>query len=109
MKEELKKWDHNTSSKKEDLINRLVAAIGSNVPVTASVVARHKSMNGLDVTSKWVLFMLEDLSVEPSIEPPTEGDAPTKQKYGFNNTFARVEFSGKFDKMNYIRNPFTDM
>ncbi len=64
MKEELKKWGCTTSGKKEDLVNRLVAAIESSVPVTVSVVARHESMTGLDVTAKWELLTPEDLPVE---------------------------------------------
>ncbi len=60
IEEELKKRGRATSGKKEDLVNRLVAAIESRVPVTASVIARHESMTGLDVTAMWQLLTPED-------------------------------------------------
>ena len=80
---------------------RLTEAIESDAPIASGREApRHESMNGLDVTARWELLTCNEHPVpEPENEdlthrPPTERDAMINPKYGFQETFVRVKFTG---------------
>ncbi len=108
LKKELQMQGQPVSGKKADLVAWLKTAISKSVPVSDSVVTRHKSMNCLDVTATWVALTIEDTPVpEPSndnasLQPPTERDAQTYPKYGFKEQFEQQPFLGTTKNMNYI-------
>ena len=108
LKEALKKRGRAVSGNKEALKERLLEAIRNNAPVLQKAVARHESMNGLDVTAEWVLLTKNPIPVpEPinddcELRPPTERDAPINPKYEFTEVFTRIPFSGTTKNMGYI-------
>eukprot|EP00956_Cyclotella_meneghiniana_P025071 scaffold51490_cov40-Cyclotella_meneghiniana.AAC.2 len=108
LKEELKRRGRPVSGNKNALVDRLIEAVNSNVPVAAAPVVREAFMNNLDVTAKW-----KDLTLKPdpvpmpensdaSLRPPTEQDAPITAKYDFVETFDRIPFTGDTKDMGYI-------
>jgi hypothetical protein len=61
LKDELWKRGRAISGKKVDLVSRLKDSIASNVPVSSGYeVARHDSMNGLDMGATWLLLTQND-------------------------------------------------
>ena len=89
---------------------RLTEAIESDAPIASGREApHHESMNGLDVMARWELLTRNEHPVpEPENKdlthrPPTERDAMINPKYGFQETFVRVKFTGTTEKMLYVR------
>jgi len=110
LKAELQLRGRSTGGGKADLQARLTEAIENNAPIASGREApRHENMNGLDVTARWeVLTRNEHPVPEPENEdstnrPPTERDATINPKYGCEETFVRVPFSGTTEKMLYVR------
>ncbi len=93
LKKELRKQGCTATGKKADLIICLQDAILNSVPVSESVEIQHESLNGLDMSAKWVEHTIKDILVpEPrnddgTIRPPTERNATTNPKYGFKEKF----------------------
>ena len=108
LKAELRKRGRSVGGIKFFLIERLLEAVNSNVPILENAVARHESMNGLDVTAEWIpltknpIPVMEPNNEDAGLRPPTERDAPINPKFEFNEEFTRIPFSGTTKNMGYI-------
>ena len=66
-------------------------------------------MNGLDVMARWVLLTCnttpipEPVNIDASLCPPTERDGTLNPKYGFQEKFEHIPFSGTTAKMTYLK------
>ena len=65
-------------------------------------------MAGLDVTAYWELLtpnptpITEPINEDLSLRPPTEMDAPVNPKYGYDEKFDRIPFTGTTKHMTYM-------
>ena len=94
---------------KKAKLARLRKAVTDNVPVSAAPLRRHESMNGLDVTAHWELLSPNDepipepINADDRLRPPTEeGRDVINPKYGYDETFERVAFTGTTKNMSYM-------
>ena len=110
LQDALKKRERGSHGKKGDLQDRLKEAICLNMPVTSGndVARQHESMAGLDVKAKWELLtrcdnpVPEPKNADANLRPPTERNATLNPKYGFTETFNRIQFTaGTTEKMRY--------
>ena len=109
LRDELKLRGWATSGNKQALQACLREAIKQNIPVsTTAAPPRHECMNGLDVTARWVLLTCnttpipEPVNIDASLHPPTERDGTLNPKYGFQEKFECIPFSGTMTKMTYL-------
>ncbi len=103
-KAELEKRGKPKSAKNKSILQQhLIDAIDASI--SAAPALQHKSMMGLDVTSKWVLLTPNPTPIpnpsnpDNSLWPPTERDGALNPKYGYNETFQQQEFEGTTKKM----------
>jgi len=89
------------------LQSRLKECIQQQVPVSTTAVERDESMRGLDVTAKWKLLtpnptpISEPTNEDSNLRPPTEREGGYNRKYGYDERFDRMPFTGTTEKMQY--------
>ncbi len=81
-----------------------------SVPVSNPVVNQHKSMNGVDVTAKWVALTINDAHIPETTNnaklwPCTKCYVPTNPKYGFTEEFKQVPIQGATSNVTYTLKP----
>ena len=111
LKTELKQRGLGLAGRKADLQARLRDNIHLPVNIGAGGVApRDASMNGLPMSARWELLMpnpvpvTEPTNADASLRPPTERDAPVTKKFGYDELFDRIPFTGTNEKIMYTNN-----
>ena len=111
LKTELKQRGLGLAGRKADLQARLRENIHLPVNIGAGGVApRDASMNGLPMSARWELLMpnpvpvTEPTNADVSIRPLTKRDAPVTKKFGYDELFDRIPFTGTNEKIMYTNN-----
>ncbi len=106
LKQELEKRGKPKTGKKDVLVQRLKASM--NAPVSETLLQRHGSMAGLDITAKWCLLdpnptpIPNPTNKDTHLRPPTERDGSLNPKYGYDELFKCKPFKGTTANMQYI-------